>query len=117
MLSEYHGASFTFIHFIHFERIIIFAFVDDEADGHQLEFSLRLPRRRKLYKKFQLSFSDYPIVHTRNLTANKACAEGPWTVLVVRFCFVRHLYTKYNYACQAWEVPDSSARGANIPLL
>ncbi len=56
-------------------------------DGRQREFTFRLSRRRKLHNKLPIFlFSDYPILHKRNLATNKARAEGPTTVR-------GHLYT------------------------
>src|SRR5258706_8746358 len=55
----------------------------DDADGRQLRFTFGLSRRRRLYTKNTIFFSEHPIVHARNLTINKssARAEGPTIVL------------------------------------
>ena len=52
---------------------------DRDADGRLLQFSFGLSRRRKLYTKISIFFSETPIVHTKNVTTNKssACAEEP----------------------------------------
>ena len=72
---------------LHQKCIIILAFAPTPVtlmvDGRQ--FSFRISRRCKLYNKFPILFSDYPIVHTRDLATNKskAGAEGPTIVLTI----------------------------------
>ena len=54
-----------------------------DGDGHQLWFSFRLSRQRKLNNKITIFFPDYPIIHTKDLATNSSntCAGGPTIVL------------------------------------